>query len=264
MSISLKSNNDGTAALQLNGADILTVDATGKIAAVNAPAQFDNSQKLITSAALSAFGIQASGTTIVTATAAVPLSAFGGTVLGGASSAITQTMPALASVPVGARVEFFNAGTGNMTVANNGGDGSAIAVNAGARVSSLVLGPGDSLVLEKVNAAYWAAKGGSIQIGSSGAFGNTHSTNGYQKLPSGLIMQWGVASITTVNGSTSTTFAYPIAFPSGVYSLVATLDASVSDPTRIGIQNNTASVFSLGYSNTAIASRSVSWAAIGK
>lgn len=50
-----------------------------------------------------------------------------------------------------------------------------------------------------------------LSVDNSG-FANSLSLNGYQKLPSGMIIQWGTAIITTAN--TIETFSYPIAFPS--------------------------------------------------
>jgi len=47
-------------------------------------------------------------------------------------------------------------------------------------------------------------------------FTNSIATNGYQKLPSGLIIQWGVRPMGP-NSSFTTTF--PIAFPTGVLSI---------------------------------------------
>lgn len=51
----------------------------------------------------------------------------------------------------------------------------------------------------------------------------SHTTNGYQKLPGGLILQWGqVAFADLGTGPVGTNFSFPIAFPSVVYALLAT------------------------------------------
>jgi len=51
--------------------------------------------------------------------------------------------------------------------------------------------------------------------------GYSHSSNGYEKLPSGLIMQWGTTTdYTTESGKTIT---LPIAFPNGILNATATL-----------------------------------------
>ncbi|MCG9077110.1 phage tail protein [Laribacter hongkongensis] len=45
-------------------------------------------------------------------------------------------------------------------------------------------------------------------------FANAKTSNGYQKLPGGLILQWGIASFAVGGSSVAVTF--PIAFPTGV------------------------------------------------
>jgi len=49
----------------------------------------------------------------------------------------------------------------------------------------------------------------------------TQSGNGYQKLPTGLIIQWGATG--TVGDATIT---FPIAFPSAVYSVTSVSDGA--------------------------------------
>lgn len=44
------------------------------------------------------------------------------------------------------------------------------------------------------------------------------ASSGYQKLPSGLIIQWGTVS----TNATGTSHSFPITFPSAVYALTAT------------------------------------------
>jgi len=64
------------------------------------------------------------------------------------------------------------------------------------------------------------------------------STNGYQILPSGLIMQWGVA--TAASGTSGTgTVTYPITFPNDVF-FVSPVDISTTVSPTIGttITNN--------------------------
>jgi hypothetical protein len=47
--------------------------------------------------------------------------------------------------------------------------------------------------------------------------------NGYQKLPGGLIIQWGTVNVTTVSGTGgSTTVTFPIAFPNAHFCGLAT------------------------------------------
>jgi hypothetical protein len=48
-------------------------------------------------------------------------------------------------------------------------------------------------------------------------FPNSLTANGYQKMPGGMIMQWGV--IGTISPNSSITLSYPIAFPNAVLSV---------------------------------------------
>lgn len=48
--------------------------------------------------------------------------------------------------------------------------------------------------------------------------GKSHGANGYQGLPGGLIIQWGVKVTTSGEGAVT----FPLAFPTAVYSVVAT------------------------------------------
>lgn len=178
--------------------------------------QFDSSLRLVNTAFLGARGIQASGLRIVTTGGTLALSVIGGTVVGNSSSATTQTLPAANTVPSGARIEFININTGVMTVARAGTD--VVAVNV-STVTSLALGAGDTLTLESNGAGIWYAVAGSAQLGYSGLFGASLSGNGYQKLPSGLIIQWGGCPASSSTGDV--TCFFPVAFPTAVYQVVA-------------------------------------------
>jgi hypothetical protein len=63
-------------------------------------------------------------------------------------------------------------------------------------------------------------------------FGLSAAGNGYQKLPSGLILQWGAGS-TGVGGVANVTF--PIAFPTAAYFVNAVLAEGSPNPFIVGI-----------------------------
>lgn len=60
----------------------------------------------------------------------------------------------------------------------------------------------------------------------------SHLQSGYQKLPGGLIIQWGNFSTDTVG----TTHSYPIAFPTAVFQVLGS-DASVATMEYIAVQS---------------------------
>ncbi|WP_312063300.1 gp53-like domain-containing protein [Pantoea septica] len=58
---------------------------------------------------------------------------------------------------------------------------------------------------------------GTNQIPDINSFTKSFGDNGYQKLPGGLIIQWGQSSLSDSNGLASATF--PVAFPTGVMTV---------------------------------------------
>ena len=85
-------------------------------------------------------------------------------------------------------------------------------------------------------------------------------TNGYQKLPGGLIMQWGVAA--SMAGGENRTITYPIAFPNGVFNIQTTINSNY-DTTEIAyVYNINTSNFVMANSNPG-SLLGVYWSAIG-
>lgn len=191
------------------------------------------------------------GTTTLTAANA-------GQVVACAGSA-TITLPAASSLKAGQSITFFATGA-SVVVQRAGAD--TIQPN-GSTVTSITLNAGDTLVLESNGANAWGAIGGSGQLGYSDKFGSSLGANGYQKLPSGLILQWGAAA---TNSSGTAVVSFPIAFPNAVLSAgvvatngggVGTLAAAVQS-TSLGVSG-----MSLWY-QTATAGVTLYWFAIGK
>lgn len=58
--------------------------------------------------------------------------------------------------------------------------------------------------------------------------GKSTGINGYQRLPSGIIIQWGAA---TVGGANDIDLTFPYAFPNACRAMVVTGDASISGAT---------------------------------
>lgn len=129
----------------------------------------------------------------------------------------TVTLPPLAAVPDGVVFEFFRTNAATVTVACNGAE---VMWPNGGSVSSISLSDGDTLTVVKANAS-WYVIGGSAQLVSArGAFGASLASSGYQKLPGGLILQWG--RIGNIPHATSATVTFPIAFPNACFQAVTT------------------------------------------
>lgn len=71
------------------------------------------------------------------------------------------------------------------------------------------------------------------QIPDMAAFASSLSSTGFQKLPSGLIIQWGI-----VSGASNYTVTYPVTFPSRSLALLAVPHTtSVAGISAMGIAN---------------------------
>jgi len=56
----------------------------------------------------------------------------------------------------------------------------------------------------------------------SGVLGN----NGYVRLPGGLILQWGTATLVPADGSATATINFPLLFPTGVFRFIPAIDTT--------------------------------------
>ncbi len=131
------------------------------------------------------------------------------------SVASTATLPDAATVPPGASL-FISAPTiGNVTLTRAGAN--TIQRNDNSSVTSFVVEAGTSVRLRQGNGGTaWLVVEGDGLLKYSSLFGASLAANGYQRLPSGLIMQWGtVASV-----STNTLVTLPITFPNAILTVV--------------------------------------------
>ncbi|WP_276352596.1 gp53-like domain-containing protein, partial [Escherichia coli] len=70
---------------------------------------------------------------------------------------------------------------------------------------------------------------GENQVPDMNSFGNSLTANGYQKLPGGIIIQWGSFSVSPTGGSVGTVdITLPVAFPAACRSVNALI--STNDP----------------------------------
>ena len=130
----------------------------------------------------------------------------------------TVTIPLSSQVEAGCLLWFLNHGTGNITISRQGSD----VIQAGnTSVTSFTLGAGDTLVLAAGQAGSWTVRGGSAHLSHSPLFGVAKNASGYQKLPGGLILQWGQGLFDAQPGNVKTP-SLPIAYPTAHLFAVAT------------------------------------------
>jgi hypothetical protein len=186
------------------------------------PAQFDNSTKLATMAALKRQGLQASGNRSIAAAGNI-LPSDAGATLNLAGNPGVVFLPSASSVPAGSIFVIFPQGSGWIISTVN-----SEAINfGGGNVVNRALNGGDTLVLESDGGASWLVIGGMAAVKMSLLFGASLAASGYQKLPSGLIIQWG--AIVSQAANTSTVFNLPIAFPNGIAAAFSSLINSVGN-----------------------------------
>lgn len=100
-----------------------------------------------------------------------------------------------------------------------------------------------------------------LNIGA-GSFASSLSTNGYQVLPSGLIMQWGKTTLNTGTPSGSRIVSFPIPFPNSCLNVSATYAAQMDrDGDSIWVSDLTPTTFNIRQQGDS--SRHSYWFAVG-
>jgi hypothetical protein len=171
----------------------------------------------------------------------------------------TFTLPATVGMSDGFTITLFT--NTAWTIAANSGQAIWNSTNGSGSRSSFLTTNGDNVELTFL-AGNWYFSGGSAALKYTGGFASSFTSNGYQKLPSGLIIQW--MSGTAGGSSTSANNIFPIAFPNAL--LMATglhfggdastniiADASNYTATQVGMRSNhsissvTCLIFAIGY-----------------
>ena len=176
----------------------------GAVNEVETPEQFDATTKIATMAAVQRALGNLRSETAVNSSTTLDASAIGQLIVGDAGT-YTTTMPLANSVPPGSCI-WFEGTSGIVTwlVQRQGTD--IIDNNGGGTFFSL--GTGGTAILESNGVGTWRIIGGSAALRNAADFGASTASAGYQKLPSGLIIQWGSGIY-----GTATAVSFPIAFP---------------------------------------------------
>ena len=200
------------------GAWVLVDSTGGYIKSPTAP-QFDMSQKLATMAAVQrALGNYQGHDSYNTAAVAISAAQAGKVISYYGTANATFTLPTIASVGAagqGASFSFVNTSSYNLTLSRSGASDTFLNSDGSSAGSSIVIGPGDTIYLvASKSGSQWMTIGGSAQLGTSAVFGVSKGTiSGYQKLPSGLIIQWGTSSVAGYTAGASQSATFPITFP---------------------------------------------------
>lgn len=128
----------------------------------------------------------------------------------------TVNLPASAGMRPGSTFAFSTSAA--TSIVPNGADRILV---GGVSNTSLALGTSDFAVLVLLGTGAWEVISGSSSsvLGSASSFAASLAANGYQKLPSGLIIQWG--SFNGAGSGATTTVTFPIAFPNNRFTVSA-------------------------------------------
>lgn len=118
------------------------------------------------------------------------------------STTFVTTLPAPTGLS-GARYKFFNVSSANQTISTPSGSFVGFGTNS---TANQTIPPGDHQEFVS-DGTSWVSTNMNLNN-----FPNSFSTSGYQKLPSGLITQWGSTSI-TAGVNTNQAVNLPITFP---------------------------------------------------
>jgi hypothetical protein len=174
------------------------------------PPPYDASKRLATMASLAGAGVRFSSFGSISGVYALALTDLP-KIIAVQANGQTVTLPPVTDAHIGAVQRLFvYPGTSNtITVAAPAGQQVSTPMSLSSSVAVSANGFTD-FVWEGTATQHWEVSGAGV-MDKIPAFGASLAPTGYQKLPSGLIVQWGGF---TTSSSGYTTWTFPIAFPS--------------------------------------------------
>jgi len=176
---------------------------------------FDNSKAFATTEFVQrAQGNFSGQTNIATLPAALTPAMAGRRIVVTAPGPGTLTLPPLAASSVGSKFYILNSGPSDITVIRQGADNIVALAKS---LTSITIQSASNAVLACGDVNYVVEEGVS-SLKYSNEFSALLSPNGYQKLPSGLIIQWMTALFS--KAALNTPFNLPTAFPNANFGCV--------------------------------------------
>lgn len=174
-----------------------------------------------------------SGAEFVTASLALTAADAGKYLFSNANN-LVYTLPDPASLPLGAKFRFAQ---GNLTSGGsiNAPSGVTIGnITDGGTVTTIAMAQRTEFVLTVVSATAYQL----TRIAGGGAYTQSLTATGWQRLPSGLIIQWGTSA--SIAADTRVTVTYPIAFPNacfGAYPVYQAPSTILDHGSSFGVAN---------------------------
>lgn len=260
-------DNGSTATLlaNLKAAIFSSTPLAGTPTAPTAPAGNVTTQVATTEFVKNA-GLQVGNIFTINASQSLSSAYLGAAVNLGGSGGYTVTLPAstnLSSGLYGKFISFVNVSSGDVVIGTTASDN----ITAGnGSVSSVTLKSGDRALIYLSSANFWTLFGGEASLKYAGSFSSSFSGNGYQRLPTGLIIQWGISNNSSTNPATTT---LPIAFPNtGLIAVASDFSSSFTPTTSIGIcgvrfLSNSQIQVATAYQYNTLGAEIAQWFAIG-
>lgn len=212
-------------------------------------AKFNNGTSIATTAFVRAVGVELSDQVVIETNSTLLASHAGKRVsINGAG--VTVTLPAANSLLGGSGYLIANVSPASVTVSKQGTD----TIEGG--FTSIVLKPQEQIWLATDgNGVWWRVIDGS-NSGFTMRNPASLAANGYQKLPSGLIIQWGLCPD---NNGTVMTQTLPIAFPNDFLNVVISQNGTTITPRPFAaaIMNNSQFAFLCPSGSSGLGSRFV-------
>ncbi|EKH9589462.1 hypothetical protein PBR75_000763 [Escherichia coli] len=105
---------------------------------------------------------------------------------------------------------------------------------------------------------------GENQVPDMNSFGNSLTANGYQKLPGGMIIQWGSFSVSPTGGSVGTVdITLPVAFPAACRSVNALISTNDPSARSVGFDIGSTNRTKIRFTYTSATINSIYWMAVG-
>ncbi|WP_096262470.1 gp53-like domain-containing protein [Escherichia coli] len=105
---------------------------------------------------------------------------------------------------------------------------------------------------------------GENQVPDMNSFGNSLTANGYQKLPGGMIIQWGNFYVSPTGGSVGTVdITLPVAFPAACRSVNALISTNDPSARSVGFDIGSTNRTKIRFTYTSATINSIYWMAVG-
>lgn len=247
------------------GIERLRIDTNGNITSSVSPTQLDNSTKLATTAFVKTAGFQFSGAGSIMASRNLLASDIGNLLINEAAGG-TNTFTILSPGAVGARIgDTFSCMTYGTNGLNLAFSGCTYVYGAAGQTAGFSVGTGEWITFVAESSNSWRVVNATAGMKNIESFRSLLATSGYQKLPSGLILQWGRYTAGTIDVAYTVTL--PLTYPTANLGVLVTASFAGAVNGMIGangkVISNSQIQISIDGSNTALTNLPVQWFCFG-